>query len=511
MTGALTQADLDAGAAARAVARQELIAQFVGVRVPYYAAAFKQVEAAKGLPWSFNLMAALLGPLWMAARNLWSGFWISLFVQGLGVVLMARGWFGQLGAEQQEKAAQLSKTAAERAVQAKEALAQGADNAKQLAENSATLEQAATAARAAADLAVLGGPIQGWLGLAVFVAGALLSGLLANALLERRFLDWRTDRSLRTGLDPLGGMVGLFITVMAVGLSAWRSMLGKAEAPQFVFPALRETRNQVSRWLDAAFDRWAKGGEWFFDALKHGVRNILDLLELALVATPWPVVCVVVLMLAWRLSGVRTTIWTAVGLSYLLVFGFWPSSMATMALLGTAAFICILVGIPLGVWFARSERANAIARPVLDFMQTMPSFVYLIPVIAFFGTGKPPGILATLVFGMPPVIRLTTLGLKQVPESVVEAATAFGASRWYLLTRVEVPLALPSIMAGINQTILMCLSMVVIASLIGAKGLGEEVLKALEYAAQGEGILTGVAILVCAMVLDRLVQGKTKV
>ena len=140
----------------------------------------------------------------------------------------------------------------------------------------------------------------------------------------------------------------------------------------------------------------------------------------------------------------------------------------------------------------------------------MPSFVYLIPVIAFFGTGKPPGILATLVFGMPPVIRLTTLGLKQVPESVIEAATAFGASRWYVLSRVEIPLAMPSIMAGINQTILMCLSMVVIASLIGAKGLGEEVLKALEYAAQGEGLLAGMAILVCAMVLDRLVQGKSR-
>ena len=128
-------------------------------------------------------------------------------------------------------------------------------------------------------------------------------------------------------------------------------------------------------------------------------------------------------------------------------------------------------------------------RPVLDFMQTMPAFVYLIPVIAFFGTGKPPGIIATIVFGMPPVVRLTALGVQGVPETVREAATAFGATKRFLLLKVDLPLAMPSIMAGINQTILMCLSMVVIASLIGAKGLGEDVLEALQYAAQGQGIV----------------------
>jgi glycine betaine/proline transport system permease protein len=139
----------------------------------------------------------------------------------------------------------------------------------------------------------------------------------------------------------------------------------------------------------------------------------------------------------------------------------------------------------------------------------MPAFVYLIPVIAFFGTGKPPGILATLVFGMPPVVRLTTLGMKGVPESVKEAAAAFGATRRFRLWKVELPLAMPSIKTGINQTILMCLSMVVIASLIGAKGLGEDVLEALQYAAEGQGMLAGLAILFCAMVLDRIVAGRT--
>jgi glycine betaine/proline transport system permease protein len=201
-------------------------------------------------------------------------------------------------------------------------------------------------------------------------------------------------------------------------------------------------------------------------------------------------------------------IFTVVALAYLALLGFWEKSMATVALLGAAAFICIALGIPLGVWCAKNKTVYTIVRPVLDFMQTMPAFVYLIPIIAFFGIGKPPGIIATLVFGMPPVVRLTALGLQGVPHSVREAAMAFGASKSFLLFKVDLPLAMPSIMAGINQTILMCLSMVVIASLIGAKGLGEEVLEALQYAAEGQGMLAGLAILFCAMVLDRIVQGK---
>ena len=160
--------------------------------------------------------------------------------------------------------------------------------------------------------------------------------------------------------------------------------------------------------------------------------------------------------------------------------------------------------------FARSRTAFHVAQPILDFMQTMPAFVYLIPVIAFFGTGKPPGIIATLIFGMPPVIRLTTLGLRGVPEDVKEAARAYGATEWQVLRGVEIPLAMPSILTGINQTILMCLSMVVIASLIGAQGLGSVVLESLQYAAKGQGLLAGLAILLCAMVIDRIVQGGFK-
>jgi len=184
--------------------------------------------------------------------------------------------------------------------------------------------------------------------------------------------------------------------------------------------------------------------------------------------------------------------------------------MRTLALLGTAACISIALGIPLGVACARKPRLYAVVRPILDFMQTMPAFVYLIPVIAFFGTGKPAAIIATMIFGGSPVVRLTVLGMKGVPETVREAAMAFGATKRYLLWKVDLPLAAPSIMAGVNQTILLSLAMVVIASLIGAKGLGEDVLEALQYASEGQGILAGLAILFCAMILDRIVQGKRK-
>ena len=181
--------------------------------------------------------------------------------------------------------------------------------------------------------------------------------------------------------------------------------------------------------------------------------------------------------------------------------------METVALVGAAVFLCVIFGIPLGIWFGKSQRAYKIAEPVLDLMQTLPAFVYLIPIIAFFGTGNPPGILATIIFGMPPVIRLTALGMRGVPKTIIEAAEAFGASKRQLLRDVEIPLALPSIMTGVNQTILMCLSMVVIISLIGGGGLGQEILIALQYAAKGPGLLGGIAILLCAMVIDRIVQG----
>jgi glycine betaine/proline transport system permease protein len=235
---------------------------------------------------------------------------------------------------------------------------------------------------------------------------------------------------------------------------------------------------------------------------------LLNAIGLVVAGAPWPVTMAVILVLAWQIAGPRVAVFSTAALAYLAVLGFWEKSMETVSLLGTATLLCLMVGIPLGIWCGRSQRFYAAVRPVLDFMQTMPAFVYLIPVIALFGIGKPPGVIATMIFGTPPVVRLTALGIQGVPATVREAALAYGATEWFLLTRVDLPLALPSIMTGINQTILMCLSMVVIASLIGAKGLGEDVLNALQYAAVGQGLLAGIAILLCAMIIDRIVQGQ---
>jgi glycine betaine/proline transport system permease protein len=226
------------------------------------------------------------------------------------------------------------------------------------------------------------------------------------------------------------------------------------------------------------------------------------------VATPWPVVALASVLLAWRLSGRRAMIFAAVGLAYLGLFGFWEKSMATMALIATSVVICVVIGIPLGVLCAKSRRANAVLEPILDIMQTLPTFVYLIPAVAFFSIGKPPGVIATVIFALPPIVRLTALGIRHVPGHVREAADAFGATPMQMLLKVELPLAVPSIRLGINQTIMMCLSMVVVAAMIGAGGLGLDVIRSLQHLKTGQGFLAGIAIVVCAMVLDRVVRGR---
>ncbi len=251
-------------------------------------------------------------------------------------------------------------------------------------------------------------------------------------------------------------------------------------------------------------------GEAFFDLITFIIRVVLDALETVFVGTPWIVVASLLVLLTTLTAGLRTAIYTGAFLAYMGILGFWVKAMTTLALLGTAACLSIAIGIPLGMFCARRQRLYSIIQPIMDFMQTMPAFVFMIPVIAFFGTGKPAAVVTTMIFGGTPVVRLTVLGLRGVPEAVREAATSFGAGKWYLLTKVDLPLAAPSIRAGVNQTIMLSLAMVVVASLIGAKGLGEDVLEALQYANVGQGILAGFCILFCAMILDRIVQGQRK-
>ena len=216
----------------------------------------------------------------------------------------------------------------------------------------------------------------------------------------------------------------------------------------------------------------------------------------------------VLLIIAWRVAGPRVLIFTAVALAYLGFFGFWDKAMSTISLVGASVVICFFFG-STARHLVREEPAGVFDRQADSRFscRRCQASVYLIPAIAFFSIGKPPGVLATVIFAMPPMIRLAALGIQGVPGHVTEAAIAFGASPRQLLFKVELPLAVPSIMTGINQTIMMSLSMVVVAALIGAGGLGYDVLFALQHVEAGKGILAGIAIVFCAMILDRIIQG----
>ncbi|WP_375594270.1 ABC transporter permease subunit [Algihabitans albus] len=336
----------------------------------------------------------------------------------------------------------------------------------------------------------------------------LVQGVWANIAYEKQYSRWRIDpTSVFSGVKPRNLVLGVLLALAVAPLTVYRFTVEDVTPLLTAFPADPDHYTVSARWLEAQIDAAARGGAGAFDSIVLGVRSVLDTISLALMGTPWPVVMTVICVVAWRSAGPRVAIFTAAALAYIAFLGYWEIAMETVALVGAAVVICVILGIPLGVWFGKSQRAYRFAEPVLDLMQTLPAFVYLIPIIAFFGTGNPPGILATIIFGMPPVIRLTALGIRGVPESIKEAASAFGASRWQILKDVELPLAQPSIMTGVNQTILMCLSMVVIISLIGGGGLGQVILEALQFAAKGPGLLGGFAILFVAMVIDRIVQG----
>lgn len=485
-----------------------LVAEFAGPGARYYSAEFERLSAKSGPSFSFNPMAALAGPVWLGARALWGAFWPAFLVALASVVLLAIAVFGDPGSDERARADRLEVQSAERLTAAEAAIAAGDPLGEGMKRSAQGIAQAAANARLAAEAAqsrALGLGLAGAAGLALV---HLAAGLGATPLLNRRFRRWRGDRRIAHGLPPARV---IFATVLVLGgyvIAALRFATPTPPAWLTSFPASATIYNESARWLDGAFRATAQGLGGLFRGISAGIDAILGVLEIALVATPWPIVMAAVVTIAWQCAGRRVAIFSAAALAYLAFFGFWEKSMATVALLGTAAFLCVVIGLPLGIWAGRDARVLHAMRPVLDLMQTMPAFVYLIPVIAFFGIGKPPGIIATIIFGMPPVIRLTALGIASVPENIREAATAFGATRRFLLFRVDLPMAKPSIMAGINQTLLMCLSMVVIASLIGARGLGEDVLSALQYAAVGKGILAGLAILACAMVIDRIVQGQ---
>ncbi|NLZ18136.1 MAG: proline/glycine betaine ABC transporter permease [Desulfobulbaceae bacterium] len=262
----------------------------------------------------------------------------------------------------------------------------------------------------------------------------------------------------------------------------------------------------LDHWVSQFVDWLVEGYRPVFQAVKWPVETLMGWIEHGLVAIPALAVVLVLAIIAWRVSGIKLAIFTALALLFVGMLGFWEETMVTLAMVFASVFFCTLTGIPLGIIAGRSDCFDAVLRPVLDAMQTTPAFVYLVPIVMLFSVGNVAGVLATIIFALPPIIRLTSLGIRQVHPELVEAALSFGATRWQVLRRVQFPLAMPSIMAGLNQTMMMALSMVVIAALIGAGGLGAPVVQGLNTLDIGQATTGGLGIVLLAIILDRITQ-----
>ena len=273
------------------------------------------------------------------------------------------------------------------------------------------------------------------------------------------------------------------------------------EFPEVLRIPVRSWANDFINWLVVDYSH-------IFDGITSVLVFALVRIEGFFVMLPWWLVILAVGLIAWHASSRVGVAIAMMALMFLIgTFGLWQIAMVTLAIMTVATVISVAIGVPIGIVMAKSQLVNASLRPVLDAMQTMPSFVYLIPVVMLFGLGAVPAILATFIYAVPPVIRLTNLGIRMVDEQVVEASDAFGATSAQILFGVQLPLARPTIMAGINQTVMMALAMVVIASMIGARGLGQEVLRGIQQLDVGRGLEAGLAIVALAIVIDRITQG----
>lgn len=495
-------------AQAYAEERRENIRTFVRTSPDYYIRNFDKIGASARFTATFNALAGLFGPIWFGARGLWSWALAFLVIEAIGFVQISRGLFGDLGADALARVASIEGTLDLRYKQLAAAIESGSERAEAIQRQIDGLEANIEGFRAEAELLAAQGPSIAMTGLAILFVAKVVQAVVANWALEGRFSDWLSDRTIRSGMpvNQVAFSAGFMILLVAT------AMVHYSFPGRFAFLSDFPTENSIRLASISAvenFITWCVANSTaFFDGLTTAIRWLLDAMEVALVQTPWIVVAALIVLLTWLTAGLRMAIWSGAFLAYMGFLGFWEKAMTTLALLGTAALLSIVIGIPLGMFSARRPRFYAVIQPIMDFMQTMPAFVFMVPVIAFFGVGKPAAVIVTMIFGGTPVVRLTVLGLRGVPESVREAAISFGANKWYLLAKVDLPLASPSIRAGINQTIMLSLAMVVVASLIGAKGLGEDVLEALQYANVGQGILAGFAILFCAMILDRIIQGQ---
>ncbi|MBK1623266.1 glycine betaine/L-proline ABC transporter permease ProW [Afifella marina] len=262
----------------------------------------------------------------------------------------------------------------------------------------------------------------------------------------------------------------------------------------------------IEGWVEHFLDWVVANFRPIFQAVRLPIDWVLSAIQTALLGVPAVVMILLLGLLAWQAAGPRLGIGAVIALTFIGAIGAWDQSMVTLALVFTSVFFCILIGLPTGIFLARNDRAAQIIRPILDAMQTTPAFVYLVPIVMLFGIGNVPGVIVTIIFALPPLIRLTNLGIRQVPGDLIEAAKSFGASKRQLLYKVQLPIAMPTIMAGVNQTLMLALSMVVIASMIAVGGLGQMVLRGIGRLDMGLATVGGIGIVLLAIIIDRMTQ-----
>jgi glycine betaine/proline transport system permease protein len=262
----------------------------------------------------------------------------------------------------------------------------------------------------------------------------------------------------------------------------------------------------ISEWIEVNIKEWLFTQRPLFKKLSAPIDNVLNGLDSLFNFIPFPIVILIFIFLAYKTNGLKFALFTLLSLVFIDLVDLWSESMTTLAMIFTAVIFCILIGVPLGILASRSNTFEIVLRPILDVMQTIPSFVYLIPVVMLFGVGLTPGVVATIIFALPPIIRLTNLGIRQVGKGFKEAGSSLGLTKFLILLKIEIPLSLKTIMAGVNQTLMLALSMVVIAALIGAGGLGLTVYVALGRLDIGAAVIGGTGIVILAIILDRITQ-----
>ena len=311
----------------------------------------------------------------------------------------------------------------------------------------------------------------------------------------------RITNQINGRLSKMAGSVAFWgvITIVVIGLVSWLVWGSEMGYPWFI-------GTNITQWLDERVEEVVLNGAVIFDAIKEAILWVLVRLQDLFLWIPWPAFIALVGILAWRVAGIGVALFAVGGMFLIGSVGLWESAMETLSLMATSVLLSVAIGVPLGIAAARINLVDGLLRPVLDAMQTMPSFVYLVPAILFFSLGNVPAVIATVIYSVPPCIRLTNLGIRMVSSEVVEAARAFGSTPIQVLFKVQIPLAMPTIMAGINQTTMLGLAMVVVASLVGAGGLGEDVLRAIGQLEVGRSMLAGTSIVILAIIMDRISQ-----